>query len=124
MKKKPQFLSIREVMQRKKLGTSTQGKSENNLSQSRSQIIKTECNQFSFGERSSNEENGSINMNKIDDAIQDLNDRDRRLSLRNTYTPGPDTSKEAPLNLKRQKSDMDQFNQDLNIREDKHDIFE
>ena len=63
-------------------------------------------------------------MNKIDDAIQDLNDRDRRLSLRNTYTPGPDTSKEAPLGLKRQRSDMDQFNDDINDRDDKHDFLE
>lgn len=49
------------------MGTSTQGRSEHNLSQSR--VAKTECNQFSFGERSSRDDNGSVNMNKIDDAI-------------------------------------------------------
>ena len=106
----------------KRMGTSTQGRSEHNLSQSR--VAKTECNQFSFGERSSRDDNGSVNMNKIDDAIQDLNDRDRRLSLRKTLTPGPDSSKEGHLGLRRQKSDMDKYNIEAGNGDDKNDPFE
>lgn len=111
-RKKPAILSIRDIMKLKRKGASTQGRSEHN--QSQSQVVKTECNnQFSFGERSSNDENGSVNMNKLDDAIQDLNDKDRKINLRNSMTPGPHDSKEAGgLALRRQKSDMDQEKKD------------
>lgn len=114
-KRKASVMSIKEVIMKKRLATSRQTRSENNMSQSNN-IVKTDNNpQFSFGERSSRDENGSVNMNKIDDAIQDLNDKDRRLSLRGFHTPNrAHSAKEAALDLKKQKSDMDVYNKNGN----------
>lgn len=110
-KAKPLVLSIREVMQKKRRGTSAQGKSDVTASN----IIKTEKNQFSFGERSSNDDKGSVNLNKIDDALQDLNDRDRRVNLRHTIGSPSPGEQIGRLAVKKQNTDLDiDKNADIN----------
>ena len=92
-------------------GRSVPGGDRSDHNQSRSQVIKTACNdQFSFGEKSKSSETGSIRMNKIDDTIQDLNDRDRRMARRNCQTPRHDSSMPVGgllLGLNWRKSDTD-----------------
>ena len=107
-KSKPLVLSIREVIRRKKRGTSAQGKSDFNVSQSAALLKSEKLDQFSFGERSSDGEKGSAQLDQIDDALQDLNDHDRRVNLRSTRGGSPG-DRAGQLAVKRHHTDFENY---------------